>query len=408
MMQLPPALWGEYMNTASFHEETTAQTSGLGRKLVLLMAVASGLIVANLYYAQPLLNLIASDLGLAEAQVGIVATLTQVGYAVGLLGLVPLGDAHDRRALIYRTVLCVAAATAAFALAPGLLMLSAASFAIGVTAAATQIVVPFAASLADEHERGRVVGTVMSGLLIGILGARTLSGIVGAQFGWRTMFWIAAALMLMMAVGLRAALPEDHPQAGMPYIQLLRSLATLIRGQPVLREASMFGAMLFGGFSAFWVVLVFFLEKQYHYGSAVAGLFGLVGVAGALAASLAGRLSDRMPARRITGAGLLIVLLSYAVFWLLGSQLWGLILGVILLDLGVQAGHIANQTRVYALIPQARSRLNTVYMVSYFIGGSVGTIMSTLAWSYFGWNGVCAVGGLMAGVGLALFAARRQ
>ncbi len=397
------------MKTASFQAEDAAvKTSGLDRKLVLLMAVATGLIVANLYYAQPLLNLIASGLGLAEAQVGIVATLTQVGYAVGLLCIVPLGDAHDRRALIYRTVLCVAVATAAFALAPNLLLLSAASFAIGVTAAAAQVVVPFAASLADERERGRVVGTVMSGLLIGILGARTLSGIIGAQFGWRTMFWIAAVLMLVLAMVLRATLPKDHSQTGMPYGKLLRSLATLIREQPVLREASLFGAMLFGGFSVFWVVLVFFLEKRYGYGSAVAGLFGLVGVAGALAASLAGRLSDRIPARRITGAGMLIVLLSYAVFWLLGYQLWGLILGVILLDLGVQSGHIANQTRVYALIPEARSRLNTVYMVSYFIGGSVGTILSTLAWSYFGWSGVCAVGGLMVSVGLVLFVARRR
>lgn len=382
-----------------------AAAPALGRRLVWLMAAASGLIVANLYYIQPLLAAVARGFGVPEGQAGAVATLGQLGYALGLLLIVPLGDRLDRRRLIVVTLLAVAAALGLMALAPGLGWLALASFAVGATTVAAQIIVPLAASLAAPHERGRAVGTVMSGLLLGILLARTLSGFVGGRFGWRAMYALAAALMLGLALLLRAALPEDPPRGRLDYPALLGSLWELLRTQPVLREASLLGGLAFGAFSAFWVALAFRLAgPPFHYGSEVAGLFGLVGVAGALAASWAGALADRVDARRTSGAALLAALAAYAAFWLLGGSIWGLVLGVILLDLGVQAAHISNQTRVYSLIPEARSRLNTVYIVAYFIGGALGSALGTLAWTRLGWGGVCGVGALMLLAALGVFA----
>ncbi len=270
-----------------------------------------------------------------------------------------------------------------------------------------QVIVPFAASIVPAKVRGRVVGMVMSSLLIGILLARTVSGAVGAAFGWRAMYWLAAGLMVLLFVVLRAMLPREQPRMGLSYLQLLRSLGGLIRSEPALREVSVFGGMAFGAFSVFWVALPFFLETPpYHYGSAVVGLFGLVGVGGALAASYAGRLADRIDARITTGVVLVISALAFACFWLFGLAIWGLIVGVILLDIGTQATHISNQTRVYSLSPEARNRLNTVYMVSYFVGGSLGSALGAYGWSVARWSGVCIAGLIMLGVALAYYAIR--
>lgn len=378
---------------------------GIPRRIVWLMGAACALIVANLYYLQPMLADVARSVQASESQVGIVATLAQVGYALGMLLLVPLGDALNRRTLIVASVLAVALALMALALAPNLVLLGVASLLVGVFTIGAQIIVPFAASLARPEERGRVIGTVMSGLLIGILLARTVSGLVSEAWGWRAMFWLAAATMLVLSVALRFSLPADAPRGELRYSQLLGSLWTLLRTQPVLREVSAFGGLAFGAFSAFWVTLVFHLElPPFQYGAAVAGLFGLVGVVGALAASVVGKLSDRMPARRISGITLTISLLSFVVFWLAGSWIWGLVVGVILLDLGVQATHISNQTRVFALIPEARSRLNTVYMVTYFVGGALGSTLGTFAWGAAGWAGVCFVGVVLVGAALLVYA----
>jgi predicted MFS family arabinose efflux permease len=264
--------------------------------------------------------------------------------------------------------------------------------------------VPFAASLARPHLRGRVVGSIMSGLLIGVLLARVVSGYVAAQLGWRAMYWIAAALMLALALILRLILPKEQARSGMRYDQLLRSLWKLARSEPVLREVSLFGGLVFGAFSVFWVALVFFLSTPpYHYGSEVAGLFGLVGLAGATAAIVVGKLADKIQARSITGVMILVTFLSFVLFWLFGHWLWGLILGVILLDLGTQGAHISNQTRIYGLNPAANSRLNTVYMVSYFVGGSLGSLLGAYGWSVGRWNGVCLVGLLLLVAALAVY-----
>jgi predicted MFS family arabinose efflux permease len=284
-----------------------------------------------------------------------------------------------------------------------------ASLLVGVTTVAPQLIIPLAASMAAPYERGRVVGMVMSGVLIGILLARTVSGIIAAHLGWRAVYWIAAGIMLMLAVLMRFTLPLDRPRSAMSYKELLRSLVPLLREEPVLRETSFFGAMSFGAFSVFWVTLGFFLETPpYHYGSAVVGTFGLVGVVGATAATFAGRLADRIDARRVIGVTMLITLISFVLMGLTGQWLWGLVLGVILLDLGVQGTQVSNQARIYSLNPAARNRLNTIYMVTYFIGGSLGSYLGVLGWSIAKWWGVCGVAALMMLVALSFYVFNRQ
>jgi predicted MFS family arabinose efflux permease len=284
-----------------------------------------------------------------------------------------------------------------------------ASFAVGVTTVVPQIILPLAAQMATPIERGKVIGIVMGGLFFGILLARTVSGLIGGSFEWRTMYWLAAAMMLGLAVILRTNLPKSYPESQLTYPQLFKSMGQLIVTQPTLREAALVGAMLFGSFNVFWTSLSFFLEgSPYHYGSEVAGLFGLVGVVGTAGAPVVGRLADRFNAKQMVGLLIGITLFSYLCFGFLGTSLWGLIVGVILLDLGVQGAQVSNQTRIYSLLPEARNRLNTVYMVSYFLGGSLGSTLSGYAWNLSQWKGVCLTGGLMTGIGLLVWASHRK
>ncbi len=374
------------------------------RSIVWMMAVTSGAAVANLYYNQPLLAVIAQSFHVSAHQVGLIPMLTQLGYALGLLLFVPLGDLMERRRLIVTMLVATALAMGVAAVSPNITWLVVASLVIGMTTIVAQLIVPFAAQLAKPGDRGKVVGTVMSGVLIGILLARTVSGFVGASFGWRAMYWIASGLMIVFAVGLAVLLPKSQPSLTMSYRQLMQSLWGLIREQPVLREASIIGAMSFGAFSAFWSTLVFFLEKPpYHYGSEVAGLFGLVGVVGAGAAPLAGRLADKKSPRITVGLAIIITTSSFFIFWLKGYQLWGLIVGVILLDLGVQAAQVSNQARIFSLLPEAYSRLNALYIMFYFVGGAIGSFLGAYGWSRWQWNGVCGVGLLMMVVAIVTF-----
>jgi predicted MFS family arabinose efflux permease len=371
------------------------------------MAVGCGLAVANLYYAQPLLADMAGDFAVSDRRMGLVAMLSQVGYAAGLLLFVPLGDRLERRSFILAMLGAVTVALLGVAAAPSFAWLAAASLAVGVTTITPQLLVPFAAHLAGPQERGRVVGTVMSGLLIGILAARTVSGLVGEYVGWRAMYGIAAVLMIALALALKGLLPRSQPEhSGMSYLGLLRSIGGLLRDEPVLRQSCLFGAMGFGAFSAFWTTLAFHLAgPPFGYPSGVVGLFGLVGVVGALAAPLAGRFADRRSPRWTIGAGLTCVLLAYAIFACSGRTLWGLVAGVILLDLGVQSAHISNQSRIYAVRPEARSRMNTAYMVASFVGGALGSYAGAWGWGLAGWSGVGLVGLGMTATGLLAFAA---
>jgi predicted MFS family arabinose efflux permease len=363
------------------------------RRTVGLMAAASGICVANIYYCQPLLSEIGHSLGVSDQAIGYLPMWTQAGTALGMFTFVPLGDMFPRRKLIVIMSVLSGLTVAMMAVAPDLALVNAAGFATGLTGIVMHLILPFAAKLAPPEKRGHVVGTVLSGLLLGILLARLVSGFVGDALGWRAMYWIAAGAMFTLAVVLHNALPYDQPEPNLRYGELARSIVHLARTQPLLREAAILGGLLFGAFSTFWATLVFFLgSPPYHYGPRVAGTFGVVGAVGVLFAPLAGRLSDRRgPAFTVT-LGILVALVSYAVFDVAGYGVWGLVAGVILLDLGVQAGHVANQTRIYALVPEARSRLNTVYMVTYFLGGALGSALGAYGWTHWRWNGVCGAG----------------
>jgi predicted MFS family arabinose efflux permease len=359
-------------------------------RTVWFMAISTGLIVANIYYAQPLLAEIARHFHLSVTQAGALAMTSQIGTAFGMLLFVPLGDVRERRALITVLLLVSTLSLLLFAVAPSPLWLTFASLAVGATASIVHVIVPFAAHLAPVRQRGSVLGVVMSGMLFGILLARTASGLIGAHFGWRAVYFLAAGLMLGLAVSVRFFLPRSEPEVSLPYVALLSSVVSLVRQHAALRESALLGALLFAGFSAFWTTLVFLLATPpFHYGADVAGLFGLVGAAGALGAPLVGRLADRHGARTTLGIALLIVLGSFLWLGLLGKTMIGLIVGVLVLDLGVQSGHVSNQTRIYAIAPDAKSRLNTFYMLSYFTGGSLGSLLGAWSWRLAQWRGVC-------------------
>jgi predicted MFS family arabinose efflux permease len=375
-------------------------TAPLAPALVWLMAITCGLVVANIYYNQPLLAEIGRTFGLSESRVSLIATITQVGYTIGLLFVVPLGDKRERKGLILALIMAAAVCMAGAAAAPSFALLAVASLLIGIFSAVPQLLIPMAASLASDEERGRVVGKVMSGLLIGILLSRTISGYVGLHLGWRTMFWVGAGIMVLLTATLYRMLPRNQPSFAGSYGSLLRSLGTLTSTLPTLRRSALVGLCMFGGFSAFWTTLVFFLESDaYHYHSDVAGLFGLIGASGAFAASFAGKSADRKgPDYGIT-LGILLFLGAYVLLGFGGYYLVGLVVGVIILDVGQQITHISNQTRIFTLLPEARSRLNTVYMTASFMGASLGSFLGGLAWDHFQWPGVCGVG--LGFVGLA-------
>ncbi|MGI4816347.1 MAG: MFS transporter [Janthinobacterium lividum] len=370
----------------------TASATSLPRSTLLLLATIAGVAVANIYYNQPLLDDFRHSFPNEAHWVGLVPTATQLGYAFGMLFLAPLGDRYSRRSLIIILLLASAAALAAAAAAPTLWALIAASLVVGIVATAAQQAIPFAAELAPVEKRGAAVGMAMSGLLLGILLARTVAGTVAEHAGWRWVYGAAVVVMLVLAaVSIR--LPHRLPSVGLSYRQLLGSLAALFRREPALRQAALTGASLFAAFSAFWSVLTLLLaEAPFHMGSQTAGLFGLVGAAGALAAPLAGKSADRRGPLAVVKLGIVLCAISFVIFGLSARSIVGLLLGVIVLDIGVQAAQISNQSLIYALDPGARSRLNTVYMVCYFIGGSLGSALGSLAWRHAGWTGVCIVG----------------
>ncbi|MET0384927.1 MAG: MFS transporter [Polyangiales bacterium] len=374
------------------------------RGLVLLLALSAGVTVANIYYNQPLLAAMARSFGATERETGMIPTLTQLGYGLGMLALVPLGDRYERRGLIVRMVVISVAVLVLLAFAPSLPLLAAASLALGVASMVPQYIVPYAAGAAAPEERGRVVGTVMSGLLIGILLSRTVSGFVSEHLGWRAMYLIAAAANGGLALVLRIKLPRQPPAQEVSLGELYLSLVRLARTEPILRLHATLGALTFAAFSAFWSTLAFHLAAPpLSYGSAVAGSFGVIGVVGAVAAPLVGRFADNRDPAIITIVALVAVGLSFVLFGALGHSLIGLGLGVILLDLGVQAGQITNQTRVYALAPHMRNRLNTVYMSTYFAGGALGSLLGSVAYTTGGWTAVSWSGIALAVTALVIF-----
>ena len=376
---------------------TTAESGQSLRGLLLLLATIAGVAVANIYYNQPLLDAFRQSFPQSAQWIGAVPAATQLGYAVGMLLLAPLGDRFDRRRLILLQIVGICIALVFAASAQSLAVLAIASLAIGILATIAQQAVPFAAELAPPAQRGHAVGTVMSGLLLGILLARTAAGFVAQYFGWRSVFAASVVALLAMAVVVIMRLPRSKPTSTLPYTQLLGSmwhLAVELRG---LREASMTGAALFAAFSLFWSVLTLLLAgAPFHLGPQAAGLFGIVGAAGALAAPLAGKSADRRGPRAVITLSVALVAIAFVVFALSGRSIAGLVIGVIVLDIGVQAAQISNQSRIYALKPEARSRVNTVFMVCYFIGGALGSAVGAITWHAFGWIGACVAGLLFA------------
>jgi predicted MFS family arabinose efflux permease len=372
-----------------------------------LMAIICAFAVANLYYNQPILAAIAQSFQVSAAEVGWIPTLTQLGYASGLLLFVPLGDRLEQRRLIVMMLLITAMTLFAAALSPNLNTLILTSFAIGATTISAQILIPFATRLAPPSDQGKIIGNLMSAVFVGILLARPIGGWIGEQFNWRGIYWMAGGVMVLLAIASAQLLPKYQPKSKLSYGALLRSLWKLVESQPTLREASLIQAMLFGAFSVFWSTLAFLLTRPpYSYGSQAVGLFGLVGIAGILVAPLLGQIADRGTTKTlhsIVGIAILGAIVAYVIFWQWSTQLWGLIIGSVLLNLSSQSALIANQVKIYSLDPNARSRLNTVFMVATFLGASLGSVVGTYGWTLMQWKGVCIAGVLLLGVAAMQF-----
>lgn len=367
------------------------------------LILAAGLGVANVYYMQPLLQQVGLAFNVSTQGLGAVATAVQLGYAVGMLLLVPLGDMFERRRLMVVMTALSAGACALVAAAPSLIWLITSSFLLGLCSITPQYAIPFAAHLAPESERGRMVGYVVSGLLLGILLARTLSGFVGAAYGWRAMFAGATGIQIGLGVSMQLLLPKAKADYTGSYGALLRSVVTLWRTHPMFREACFAGAMMFGAFSAFWATLIFLLEAApFGLGARAVGMFGLVGAAGALSTPLVGGLIDKRDPKVLARYANALAMLAFVGLYLGRRSLWGLAAGVLVLDVAVQTAHVCNQGRIFALLPEARSRANTAYMFCYFCGATSGSALAVWAFSAWGWAGTCAVG-----LGLLLLGAIR-
>ena len=396
---------------------TSQSKSAAPRAPLNLLGLACAIGVSTIYFNQPLLVEMGKTYGAPAGRVMYVSGATQVGYALGLLLFVPLGDLLERRALMMRMYAAVVVALLLVSLAPTLAWLIAGSVVLGIVASVTHIVVPIAPDMVPEKARGRAIGTVMMGLLLGILLARTFAGWVshipalfiyaprlfpkGAFWvtdGWRYVFIIAALANAAFLLLLGRVMPRLPPKQEMRYSDAMRSLWTLFRTQPLLRESSMIGALVFASFSCFWTTLAYLLSSHYGLGPGVAGSFGLVGAAGALAAPIAGRQSDKLGTRWVLTIAISLLAFSYVLLWI-GERsalpfvlhIAILVVGVIVLDIGAQMAQISNQTRIFGLVPSARSRLNTVYMTIYFSGAAAGSALATVAWDHWQWNGVCGL-----------------
>ncbi|OWG32377.1 MFS transporter [Enterobacter kobei] len=382
----------------------TKTTPGLSPALILLMSVATGLAVASNYYAQPLLDTIARAFNLSASSAGFIVTAAQLGYAAGLLFLVPLGDMFERRMLIVSMTLLAAGGMLITASSQSLTMMIVGTALTGLFSVVAQILVPLAATLASPDKRGKVVGTIMSGLLLGILLARTVAGLLASLGGWRTVYWVASVLMVVMALALWRGLPKVKQENHLNYPQLLASVFSLFTQDKLLRTRALLGCLTFANFSILWTSMAFLLAAPpFNYSEGVIGLFGLAGAAGALGARPAGGLADKGKSHLTTTAGLFLLLLSWAAIWYGHVSVLALIVGILVLDLTVQGVHITNQTVIYRVKPEARNRLTAGYMTSYFIGGAAGSLISASAWQHAGWSGVCGIGAIVAALNLLVW-----
>ena len=365
----------------------------LGLPIVLLMAAATGLCAGGNYFNQPLLDSIADHLNVSASAAAATVTIAQVAYALGLILLVPVGDMVDRRKLTVGLMLLAATGQAVSGFAPNFATLAVGIAVAGVFSVAAQVLIPFAASLAEPSRSGQVVGTIMSGLLIGILLARSVAGVLSGLGGWSTVYKVAAVLMVVMAVALWRSLPSDsadRPKAS--YRATLASVGKLAATLPRLRTRSAMGGLAFAAVSTVFTTMAFLLSGEFGYSDTQIGLVGLLGVAGALMATVAGRLADRGLGQLATGGAIAILLVSWLPFVAGATHVVWFLVAIVLADLALQGVHVSNQNVIYALVPEARSRVNSVYMTTYFVGAAVGSAVGSVVWKSYGWNGVCIAG----------------
>ncbi|AAP10104.1 MULTISPECIES: MFS transporter [Bacillus] len=377
--------------------------------LIILLATACGIIVANLYYAQPLIGLISNEIGLSNSSAGLIVTLTQIGYVVGLLFLVPLGDIVENKKLILILLFLSAFALISMVFVKSATLLLIASFFIGLGSVAAQVLVPLVSYLSSENARGRVVGNVMSGLLLGIMLARPISSLVADMWGWNAIFALSATVIIVLAFVLSKVLPTRKPKAKTNYIALLNSMWQLLRTTPILRRRAIYHACVFGAFSLFWTTVPLLLfSPAFHFSQTAIALYALVGITGAIAAPIGGRLADLGWTRPATGIALTVVIISLILpLFIQSSSSFGiavLVIAAILLDMGVSANLVLSQRLIFSLSPEIRSRLNGLFMAIFFLGGAVGSFIGGWAYALGGWNLTLWIGIAFPTIALLYFA----
>lgn len=376
----------------------------LTRGLILLMAVSTGVAVANIYYAQPLLHSIAQYFAISYAQAGIIVTVAQLSYALGLVLLVPLGDLLNHKKLIVSMTGLSSIGLLICALSNQFIFLLIGTAISAFFAVVAQVIVPLSAALAQAEQRGKAVGTIMAGLLLGILLARTVSGVLSSLGNWHTVYWFASGLMLVITITLHYKLPSHHHPAGLSYPKLLASIFSLFKQEPLFLWRSILGCFVFACFTLMWTPLAFLLAASpYHYNDASIGLFGIAGAVGALAAMQTGKLVDQGKGKATTRFGLVLLALSWIPLYFGATSLFALLIGIILLDMCVQLVHVTNQNVIYQLRPEARNRLNAGYMLMYFMGGSAGSLLASNMYQHFQWQGVCIAGLVIASMAIIIW-----
>lgn len=390
---------------------TELETNEMSNSLLLLMAIAISATAANLYYNQPLLPLMGQSLGLSEGTLGLIPSATQIGYAAAIFFISPLGDIMDRKQLIKYLSISLAVGSLALAFMPSIWMLIVATFIVGLSANITQQILPLASSLTTPEKKGQVIGTLMSGLTIGILLSRTLSGTLAEHLGWRSVFVVAAVIAIVIGVLLQIYLPSRKPAAQLSYPKLLMSMFTLFKSQPLLRDAAITGGLWFAAFNALWATLAIHVSGEpFSYSVQQIGLFGIVGMAGIIGAKISGRLVDSIGPNRIITIALLLIVSGFTVMASWGNTLAGLIVGIILVDIGVFGAQIPNQVRVFSIDLNAQSRMNAVYMLFYYLGASMGSSLGVYVMHAAGWSGLTTLGIGLAAVALGyhIFKSRNQ
>lgn len=365
----------------------------LTKSVILLMALGTGIAVANLYYMQPLLADISVYFKISMADIGIIAMLTQLGYAFGILFITPLADIFEKKKLILTIIIFSIFSLFIIFISNNFFIISIGAFLIGLFTIIPQLIIPFAAKLCNPQARGKIIGIITSGMLMGILLSRTFSGIIGNKLGWKSVYMFSAVMMLILFFTFKKILPKSMPINEVRYFELIKSFPMIFNKYHILRESSLNGAMMFSAFTMFWTNLIFLLKSSYYnMGTDIAGMFGLLGIVGVLAAPLIGNISDKKTPRFTVGVGIVMTFISYFIFNRFGYNILGLIVGVIILDIGIQACVVANQSRVQSISDEYRARINAIYMFFAFLGGAAGSAISPIFFKYYGWHGLCFIG----------------